>query len=111
MSKCARSHRKREDKTIEKQAEPWNCIFGISKVGIWLNGAKGELHVCHSQVPWQLGFLSMETTYFGKANMRRKYSKQKLFSITLREVLREVLEDPRPQIMEQNYEREMLSYV
>lgn len=42
----------------------------------------------------------MEMTYFGKANTGRKYSKEKLFSITLGEVLGKVLEGPRPHIME-----------
>ena len=100
LSRCARYHRKRNNKTKEKQAESQNHILGISKVDTYLNGAEGKLCVCHSQMPWQLGFLYTEMTYFGKANTGRKYSKEKLFSITLGEVLGKVLEGPRPQIME-----------
>lgn len=75
LSRRARSHRKRNNKTKGKQAEPQNYILGISKADIYLTGAEGELCVCHSQTPWQLGFLYVEMTYFGKANAGRKYSK------------------------------------
>ena len=51
LSGCARSHRKRNNKTKEKQAESQNYILGISKVDINLNAAEGELCVCHSQMP------------------------------------------------------------
>lgn len=36
LSRCARPHRKRNDKTKEKQAESQNYILGISKVDIYL---------------------------------------------------------------------------
>ena len=71
LSRCARPHRKRNDKAKEKQAESQNYILGLSKVDIYLNGAECELCVCYSQMPWQLGFLYMAWHILGKSTQER----------------------------------------